>query len=407
MLRRVHEFQYGLRSYGKFRIGFHMSGWFTTLILVFVVVLHNAQRLAPVPLLTELCERLSVDYVGAGNLFSAFLFGTALANIPVGILADRYGSKYLIAVGALLGLLLSTLFALTDNYWVALASRFGLGATSSLLFVPTIRYVVSAFPKERRGATMGFIQVGTGVGMLFSLSVLPILFERFQLTTAFMVLPVLAALILVLILVGIRPVRPEAKPVIWNQIGTLARSGQFWHLSAFQFLTMLSVYVVLGWLPTFLRIDFGFSATRAGVISSMVNLSMAISAPLTGYISDRLGSRTPIMIVGSMLSVACFGVFMWSGSIVMIFISIILLGISMALTIPLSQVMVGELFQNIGSGLAVSATNTSGRIAASIPGVVGGYILQITGSFTGVWGLALLFGAGRIPFLLAVKEDKK
>ena len=79
----------------------------------------------------------------------------------------------------------------------------------------------------------------------------------------------------------------------------------------------------------------------------------------------------------------------------------------MALTIPLSQVLVGETFSGIGSGLAVSATNTSGRIAASIPGIVGGYVLQITGSFTGVWGLALLFGAGRIPFLLAVKENRE
>ncbi len=79
----------------------------------------------------------------------------------------------------------------------------------------------------------------------------------------------------------------------------------------------------------------------------------------------------------------------------------------MALTIPLSQVMVGEMFQHIGSGLAVSATNTSGRIAASIPGIVGGYVLQITGSFTGVWALALLFGAARVPFLLAAKEDRK
>lgn len=384
-----------------------MSGWFTTLVLAFVVVLHNAQRLAPVPLLTELCERLSVDYVGAGNLFSAFLFGTALANIPVGILADRYGSKSLIAAGAILGVLLSAVFALTDNYWVALAARFGLGATSSLLFVPTLRYVVTAFPKERRGATMGFIQVGTGIGMVFSLSVLPILFERFDLTRTFLVIPVLAALVLVLVLFGIRPVRPEAKPVIWNQIGTLARSGRFWHLSAFQFLTMLSVYVVLGWLPTFLRLDFGFSATHAGVISALVNLSMAISAPLSGHISDRIGSRTPIMVIGSALSVACFATFMISGSIALIFISVILLGVSMALTIPLSQVMVGEMFQNIGSGLAVSATNTSGRVAASIPGIVGGYVLQLTGSFTGVWALALLFGAARVPFLLAVKEGRK
>jgi hypothetical protein len=52
-----------------------MSRWLATVVLGTVVSLHNAQRLAPVALLTELSQRLDVDYLGAGNLFSAFLFG--------------------------------------------------------------------------------------------------------------------------------------------------------------------------------------------------------------------------------------------------------------------------------------------------------------------------------------------
>jgi len=383
-----------------------MNRWKTTLVLCLVVLLHNAQRLAPVALLTELCRRLDVDYVGAGNLFSAFLFGTALANIPVGILADRYGSKGLILTGTMFGLVLSAVFAVTDNFWVALVARFGLGASSSLLFVPTLRYVVSSFPKERRGSAMGFIQVGTGVGMVFSLTALPVLFEWFDLTWAFLVFPLLAALIFILVVFVLRSAKPAAKPVVWNQIGTLARNRPFWHLSAFQFFTMLSVYAVLGWLPTFLRINFGFSAAHAGMISSLVTLSMAVFSPLAGHISDRAATRTPLMVFGSALSACCFAVFMATGNIVLIIISVVLLGVSMALTIPLSQVMVGEMFQGIGSGLAVATTNTSGRIAASIPGVIGGYILQASGTFTAVWGLALFFGAIRVPFLLAAKESR-
>ena len=218
-----------------------MSRGVTILILCFVVTLHNAQRLAPVALITELCRRLSVDYMGAGNLFSAFLFGTAVANIPVGILADRYGSKGLITIGAALGIILSTVFALTQTYWIALSARFGLGVASSLLFVPTLRFVVSVFPKDRRGSTMGFIQAGTGVGMVFSLAMLPAVAGWFDLTRAFLALPIIAAFVLLIVVIGLQPARPESKPVIWNQIGTLAQSRAFWHLNAFQFLTMLSV----------------------------------------------------------------------------------------------------------------------------------------------------------------------
>ncbi len=252
-----------------------MNRWLATGVLCAVVTLHNAQRLAPVPLLTEFCQRLNVDYVGAGNLFGAFLFGTAVANIPVGILADRHGSKGLIAAGAALGLILSAIFALTQNYWIALAARFGLGAAGSLLFVPTLRYIVSSFPKETRGSAMGFMQVGSGMGMVFSLTILPLLSSRFDLTKTFLVLPALATFILVLVLFGLRAARPASKPVVWKQIGDLARCGPFWHLSAFHFLTMLSVYAVMGWLPTFLRLDFGYSATQAGVISALVNVAFA------------------------------------------------------------------------------------------------------------------------------------
>ena len=178
-------------------------------------------------------------------------------------------------------------------------------------------------------------------------------------------------------------------------------------MSAYHFLTMLTVYAVLGWLPTYLRIDFGYTATEAGIISSLVNVMLAVSSPVAGYISDRVGSRTPIMVIGSLLSVGCFGIFIVSGSKMLILISILVLGLSKALTIPLSQVLVGEIFSGIGSGLAVAATNTAGRLAASIPGAVGGFILQTTGTFTAVWGLALVFGAARVPFLLAVGERRK
>ena len=387
--------------------GHEMNRWMTTLVLCVVVMLHNAQRLAPVPLITELCQRLNVDYMGAGNLFSAYLFGTAVANIPVGILADRYGSKGLIITGAALGLILSSVFALTQTYWIALSVRFGLGAASSLLFVPTLRYVVSTFPKEKRGSVMGFIQVGTGVGMMFSLAMLPVITGWLDLMRAFLSLPIMAGCVLGVVVFGLQPARPESKPVIWKQIGTLARCGAFWHMSAFHFLTMLTVYAVLGWLPTYLRIDFGYSATQAGIISSLVHIMMALSSPLAGYVSDRTGSRTPIMVFGSLLSVGCFAVFVVSGTKVFILISALLIGLSMALTIPLAQVLVGETFSGIGSGLAVSATNTAGRIAASIPGAGGGYIFQTTGTFTIVWGLALIFGAARVPFLLAVGERRK
>ena len=50
-----------------------MRKWLSVAVLGSLLVLHNAQRLAPVPLFDELRLRLGTDYVGVGNLFGAYL----------------------------------------------------------------------------------------------------------------------------------------------------------------------------------------------------------------------------------------------------------------------------------------------------------------------------------------------
>lgn len=383
-----------------------MTGWKSIVVLIAAACLHNAQRMAPVPLMAELCTRLGVDYLGTGNLFSAHLFGTALFNIPVGILADRIDNKRLITAGSALGLVLSAVFAASHNYWVALGCRLGLGLSSALLFMPSIRYIVTAFPQNRRGTAMGFMEMGVAAGMIFSLVLLPVFAKRFDLTAAFMAVPILALPTTLLIAFVLPSAPPTQKPIVWNQIGTLAASRPFWYMGVYTFLNMLVVYIVIGWLPTYLRLDFGYSATQAGVLSAVLNVTLALFSPVAGVLSDRFNARTPVLAVGCLLSSVCLAAFLFSKNSVFIVGIILFLGAGMALTIPLVGVMVGEMFRDVGSGLAISVSNTIGRTAASLPGTIGGWLIQTTGQFSLLWSLAALLSLGRIPFLLAAKEKR-
>jgi MFS family permease len=98
-----------------------------------------------------------------------------LSNIPAGILADRVSNKRLLTIGAVLSLLASLVFAIAKDYPIALASRLALGISGALMYVPAVRYVVISFPKERRASAMGVVEVGAGVGMFLSLTLLPLL----------------------------------------------------------------------------------------------------------------------------------------------------------------------------------------------------------------------------------------
>lgn len=254
-----------------------MNWWAKAAIPGALLVLHNAQRLAPVPLFDELRLRFATDYVG--NLFGAYLLTYAVFNIPAGILADRMDNKYLLTIGAALSLLASGAFAVAKDYPIALASRLILGISGALIYVPSVRYVVTSFPKEKRASAMGVVEVGAGVGMILSLTLLPLLAREFDLLKAFLMLPALAALVLGGVLLGLSREQPRGRASFRTRLITLGSNRSLWYLLAYFFLGMLAHYSVLGWLPTFLRTNFGYSAIQAGLISTLVTLALVVGSP--------------------------------------------------------------------------------------------------------------------------------
>lgn len=383
-----------------------MSKWVTIVILSAILALHNAQRLAPVPLFNELRYRLAIDYTGVGNLFSAFLIAYALCHIPVGMLADRIDNKKLVIVGVAIALLGSTVFAISESYLLTVAMRFVLGIASAFLYIPVIRYIVAAFSKKERGSVMGFVEVGAGAGQILSLVLLPFMAEKFDLTGAFLCLPLLSLIILLGILIGLRSVRKTSVTADRGELSSLLRTGRFWNLIAFHFLGMLAAYAVLGWLPTYLRTEFGYSSVQAGLMGALVNLAVAVCSPLAGIISDRMTTRIPVLVAGSVLSLPCFGLLLVSHNTTVVLVAALLVGASIAFTIPVLMILVGESFETVGAGLAVSIVGTLGQISSSLSGSLFGYILDSGGGFFAVWGLAMVFAAGRIPFLLRKRNVK-
>jgi NNP family nitrate/nitrite transporter-like MFS transporter len=381
-----------------------MNWWAKAAIPGALLVLHNAQRLAPVPLFDELRLRFATDYVGVGNLFGAYLLTYAVSSIPAGILADRMDNKYLLTIGAALSLLASGAFAVAEDYPIALASRLILGISGALIYVPSVRYVVTSFPKEKRASAMGVVEVGAGVGMILSLTLLPLLAREFDLLKAFLMLPALAALVLGGVLLGLSREQPRGRASFRTRLITLGSNRSLWYLLAYFFLGMLAHYSVLGWLPTFLRTNFGYSAIQAGLISTLVTLALVVGSPFAGILSDRLGTRTLILLCGSGMSVVSFILFLASQDPKVVIGAALLTGISMAFTIPVLMILVGEMSEPAGAGLAVSVAATTGQIASSFSGFVFGYALQTSHSFAVVWGLALIIAAGGIPFLFGAMK---
>ncbi len=137
-----------------------LSNGLAVCILSSNLLLHNMQRFAPVSLFEELRVLWGTSYTDMGNLLGAHLITYALCQIPMGLLADRIDNKRLMTIGGILSLVGTVLFALSPNLTVAMIARVGLGLSSSFLYIPTVRYVVATFNREKRASTMGWVEFG-------------------------------------------------------------------------------------------------------------------------------------------------------------------------------------------------------------------------------------------------------
>lgn len=104
-----------------------------------------------------------------GFVFSAFVFGYALAQPFAGRFADRFGGYRVIAIGIFLWCVLTALTALVPSgfagaFAVLLSVRLLLGLGESMIFPASNRLVSSWIPSAERGLANGIIFAGVGIG---------------------------------------------------------------------------------------------------------------------------------------------------------------------------------------------------------------------------------------------------
>ena len=381
-----------------------MRNWPMVAVLSSNLALHNMQRFAPVTLYDEFRVLWNTDYTGAGGLFAAYLIAYAIMLFPMGMLADRFDNKKLLLFGAGLNLFSSALFALSPNLAVAVLARMALGVSGAFLYVPSVRYVVTTFDQNTRGKAMGWVQFGAGAGQILGLTLIPLAAGRAGLTAAFLLPVVLAALVLLGQGLLLQSTRSSGKKQ--QALGAVFKTKGFKPFLAFVFLAFMSSYAISGWLPTYLRHDFGFDAAEAGLAASLSAIALSICSPLAGTLSDRIGARKPVLLAGSALSLVCFGIMAFSHDVRIIILAAVLKGAGSAMTTPVSQMLAGEAFAAAGAGVAVGISSTAAQLASSASGPFFGFTLDATGSFSVLWGTALGCVAMSMLFIAMVQERK-
>ncbi|XP_019186792.1 PREDICTED: protein ZINC INDUCED FACILITATOR-LIKE 1-like [Ipomoea nil] len=101
----------------------------------------------------------------AGYVGSSFMLGRALTSVLWGIIADRYGRKPVVIIGTVTVVIFNAVFGLSVNYWMAIITRFLLGALCGI--IGTMRaYASEICRREYHALGISAVSTAWGIGLV-------------------------------------------------------------------------------------------------------------------------------------------------------------------------------------------------------------------------------------------------
>lgn len=375
----------------------------------------------------DLGGSIDVDWVA-----TAFLVGVVFGLPATGWLADRFGRKTVYSACVVVFGIGSMLCAWAPDMPLLVGGRFVQGTGGGALIPVGMTIVLEAFPPERRGTAMGLWGIGTAgapaagpvvggwmvtsvgwrsifvvfvvlaaVALVFALALLPS--SGYRQRRRFDALGwAVASAVTVLAVIAVRqaPSLGGTSPVLWAMAAAVVglslwlvvrslkvsdpiidfRMFGNWTFNLTVALTAfinVAQYARVNFLAVELQTVRGFDAQYVGLLLAPAAIGVALTGPLGGRLTDRVGARTPVIcglvaIVVSMWMLATLRTDTPSWEIA---VALVLQGCGIGLAnMPVTVASMNSLPQRyVAQGSAI--TNLTGQFSAAAGAAVFGALL--------------------------------
>lgn len=254
-------------------------------------------------------KEFHLDQEAMGWIFTAFLIGYALFQIPAGALADRWGTRKTLTLAAWLWVILSvgqtlcgTLIGTTASAAVMafMVSRMLLGIAESPTFPGSARGVSRWIPQQFQARANGIVIGAVGLGSALT----PVLVSAVMVRAgwrASLIVSAIPALVVAILWMRVKEPAPIAETTPTASEQSSVPNGK---LTSLRFMCLTISYTLQGyvgyifvsWFYLYLVQERHFGLVSGAFMSSLPWILSIVSIPLGGLVADRLcaGKLGPI-----------------------------------------------------------------------------------------------------------------
>ena len=277
------------------------------------------QRVAPAVITDQLMTEFMIGGAALGNLSAFYFYSYVAMQVPTGMIADRWGPRRLLTVGAGVAALGTALFAFAPNILWANMGRLLIGASVAVAFVSMLKLASHWFAPKQYALASGMALLMGVVGGVVAGVPLRFLVEGFGWRPVMAVSAAVTAVLCVATWLRVRddPVESgyashfqgehgaHAGASLWRGLMEVLSYRNVWILTAVPIGFSGAVLTFAGlWGVPYLRQVHGLDPKAAAAITSTLLVAWALGGPMLGSWSERIGRRKPLYLITSVIALA-------------------------------------------------------------------------------------------------------
>jgi len=346
-----------------------------------------------------------------GFVLAAFTFGYAIAQIPGGYLADRFGAKRLLIVSPILWSAFTGMTGLAASLIALIAVRVLFGMSEGLSNGPSFKFIGDYFPAEQRSAANGAYLSALALGPAFVAPLAVWFLGRFGWQGMFLWFTIpglLMALLIWLVIPSKSPNQSRSHASVEadfaaaanavpaegaTNLGGVIKRPVSWLIFFAYMAFNVAFWGFLGWMPSYLSMARHIDLKSLGFAASVPYMAGTVGLIVFGWLGSKVFYRHRCLLVATLYLLAGVSLYVTYNVSTADQSVIGLSAAAMCLYGGFGPVwsLVLDLTPQSARGAFSGFVNTGGQIGGFFAPIVVGYIVNETASFTG--GFLFMIGA--------------
>lgn len=275
----------------------------TLSILYFFSIFH---RVGTASIVTNLTTDFNTDNSVLGLMSGMYFYSYAAAQIPVGIMLDKIGTRKTLTILGIIASLGNLIFSLSPTISILTIGRGLIGFGVGGFYISALKALALRFNPNRYATLTGILTSIGHLGGVVASSPLALLTLSLGWREAFLIV---FCLMFVFVAVAWFTIKDSENKLLKSKRNIRKDFGKI--LSNSQLLKIMPIpFFVYGcfvsfqglWAGPFLMDVYGMNKANASLFFMLISIGFMFAFPLAGIISDKANKKKPVLLTGIILS---------------------------------------------------------------------------------------------------------